>query len=70
MNTACEPAVSQSAPPPEEQRPAARARLAVASVASVIVTTEFILVGFLPHIVGSLHVSLEGWPDSWSSCRA
>jgi predicted MFS family arabinose efflux permease len=61
MNTACEPAVTRPAPPPAEQRPAARAWLAVASVALgafIIVTTEFIPVGFLPRIAGSLHVSL------------
>ncbi len=61
MTTACEPAVTQPARPPGEQRPAARAWLAVASVALgafIIVTTEFIPVGFLPRIAGSLHVSL------------
>src|ERR1700683_2863233 len=61
MTTACEPAVSQPAPPPEEQPPGARAWFAVTSVALgafIIVTTEFIPVGLLPRIAGSLHVSL------------
>ncbi len=61
MHTALKPALSKPAPLPEEQRPAARAWLAVASVALgafIIVTTEFIPVGLLPRIAGSLHVSL------------
>ncbi len=61
MHTALKPALSKPAPLPEEQRPTARAWLAVASVALgafIIVTTEFIPVGLLPRIAGSLHVSL------------
>jgi predicted MFS family arabinose efflux permease len=61
MTTACEPAVSQLTAAPKEQRPAARAWLAVASVALgvfIFVATEFIPVGLLPRIAGSLHVSL------------
>jgi predicted MFS family arabinose efflux permease len=61
MTSICEQAVSTPATPPAEQRPAARAWLAVASVALgafIIVTTEFIPVGFLPGIAGGLHVSL------------
>ena len=61
MHTALKPTLSKPAPLPEEQRPTARAWLAVASVALgafIIVTTEFIPVGLLPRIAGSLHVSL------------
>jgi predicted MFS family arabinose efflux permease len=61
MITTCEPAVCATTPPEPAQHPARRAWLAVASVALgafVIVTTEFIPVGFLPRIAGSLHVSL------------
>jgi predicted MFS family arabinose efflux permease len=61
MNNVRKPPLSEPAPPPDEQRPSARAWLAVASVALgafIIVTTEFIPVGLLPRIADSLHVSL------------
>src|ERR1700685_4869128 len=71
MNTTPHPPLSKPAAPPDEQQPdeqqpdeqqpGARAWLAVASVALgafIIVTTEFIPVGLLPRIAGSLHVSL------------
>lgn len=60
MNTVSEPPIGKLAPP-SQQRPPARSWLAVASVALgafIIVTTEFIPVGLLPRIAGSLHVSL------------
>ena len=61
MNTVRKPPVSEPFLSPDEQRPSAQAWFAVASVALgafIIVTTEFIPVGLLPRIAGSLHVSL------------
>jgi len=61
MNTVRKPPLSEPFLSPDEQRPSAQAWFAVASVAVgafIIVTTEFIPVGLLPRIAGSLHVSL------------
>lgn len=55
------PTSRRLSPPPEATTPSVRAWLSVVSLslgAFVIVTTEFIPVGFLPRIAGSLDVSL------------